>query len=156
MRFKILYVFVILFSLNSFSGEAQTTKKQALTTVKYRDNVKAPLNSNELRMLKEAYADKLNAYVLSKPQRLKDFKNLLRNRIVVKKITSISDASKYQTISQAGLFDSYNKNLSFDTSYNPNTFNPLKYNLQFFGRGSAMYRIDNTDYFIIIKSQHNN
>lgn len=156
MRFKILYVFVILFSLNSFNAEAQSTKKQALTVVKYRDNVKAPLNSNELRMLREAYADKLNDFVLSKPQRLKDFKNLLRNRIVIKKITSITDASKYKTISQAGLFDSYNKSLTVDTGYNPSTFNPLKYNLQFFGRGSAMYRIDNTDFFIIIKSQHNN
>lgn len=156
MKFKILYVFAILFSLNSFNGEAQSRNKQALTIVKYKDNVKAPLNSNELKMLKEAYADKLDDYVLSKPQRLKDFKNLLRNRIVIKKISNITNSSKYKTLSQAGLFDAYNKNLSLDTSYNPNTFNPLKYNLQFFGRGSAMYKIDNTDYFIIIKSQHNN
>ena len=41
-----------------------------------------------------------------------------------------------------------------DTSYNPSTFNPLKYNLKFFGKGQSIYRIGNTNYFITIKSQH--
>ena len=43
---------------------------------------------------------------------------------------------------------------NFTLNYNKKRFNVLKYNLEFFGRGSRLYRIDNTDYFIIIKSQH--
>ena len=154
MRLNILYVFIILFSFGTHLSEAQTRKKQALTLVKYNENVKAPLTVKETKMLQEVYGDKLNEYVLSKPQRLKDTKHLLRNRIVVKEIKGIFDTNKYQTLSQVGLFDRYNSNLVMDATYNPITFNPLKYNLDFYRRGSVMYRIGNTDYFIIIKSQH--
>lgn len=154
MRFKLLFILAILLSLNSFTAEAQNQSKQSLTLVKYKENVKAPLTVKELNMLKEAYTDQLEKYVLSNPQRLKDMKHLLRNRIKIKAMPELTGYSeKYITLSQAGLFDSYNKNLILDTSYNPNTFNPLKYNLQFFGRGQHLYRIDNTDYFILIKSQ---
>jgi hypothetical protein len=35
----------------------------------------------------------------------------------------------------------------------PDTFNVLKYDLNFFSNASFFYRIDNTDYLIVIKSQ---
>ncbi|VAW36026.1 hypothetical protein MNBD_GAMMA01-1060, partial [hydrothermal vent metagenome] len=40
--------------------------------------------------------------------------------------------------------------------FNKNTFNPLKYTFDFYSRGGYMYKVDNTNYFIIIKSQYLN
>lgn len=155
MKYKLLYVLVLLLSLNTFYLEAQSKRAQRLTEVRYKDNVKAPLNAKELAMLQEVYQDKLQDYILTNPQRLKDFKHLLRNRIEIKQMPELlAYKNKYQTLSEAGLLDAYNPNLTTDTQYNPNTFNPLKYNLKFFGRGASIYRIDHTNYFILIKSQH--
>ncbi len=155
MRLRILYFLLVVFSLNAFNSEAQNQRKQALTLVKYKENVKAPLNAAETKMLQEVFSNRLNEYVLNNPQRLKDFKHLLRNRIEIRSMPElVGNNDKYQTLSQVGLMNSYNENLKLDTTYNPSTFNPLKYNLKFFGKGGAIYRIDNTNYFIIIKSQH--
>lgn len=155
MKFKITYLLVCLFALNTLFSFAQQTKRQPLTLVKYKENVKAPLTVIEHAMLKEVYANELNKYVLSNPQRLKDLKHLLRNRITIKLMPDmVPNNEKYKSLSEVGLFDSYNKNLKFDETYNKQTFNPLKYNIEYHGRGSRIYRIDNTDYFIIIKSQH--
>ncbi|WP_452222825.1 hypothetical protein [Lacinutrix chionoecetis] len=155
MKLKSLYVLALLFTLSVYNVTAQTPNKQPLQLVKYKDNVKAPLTAKETSFIKEVYADKFDAYVLNRPQKLKDLKNLLRNRIEVKEIPDlVNNTEKYKTLSEAGLFNTYNPALTFDKSYSKDNFNVLKYNLEFFGRGSRIYRIDNTNYFIIIKSQH--
>lgn len=154
MNIKSLYFLVFLFTLNPVISIAQQKLKQTPKIVKYKENVKAPLTAKELANLKEVYADKLNEYVLSKPNRLKDFKHLLRNRIQIQEMPKlIQHSEKFSLLSEAGLFNSYNKSLKADTSFNINTFNVLKYNLQFYNNGTKIYRIDNTNYFIIIKSQ---
>lgn len=155
MKFKLLYTVALLFTISIFSTSAQSLKKQPLKLVTYNDNVKAPLTIKERSFIKEVYADKLEAYVLNRPQKLKDLKNLLRNRIIIKEMPDlVYNPEKYKTLSSAGLFNSYNPTLEFDKTYSKDNFNVLKYNLDFFGRGSRIYRIDKTNYFIIIKSQH--
>lgn len=155
MKFKSLYAFALFFTISVSIAPAQSLKKQPLKLVKYNDNIKASLTTKERSFIKEVYGDKFDAYVLSRPQKLKDLKNLLRNRIVIKEIPDlVNNKKKYKTLSSAGLFNSYNTKLTFDKIYNKDNFNVLKYNLDFFGRGSRIYRIDNTNYFIIIKSQH--
>ncbi|QXP59800.1 hypothetical protein [Olleya sp. HaHaR_3_96] len=154
MKFKVFFTLAFGLLLFAQQGVAQTQKKQQTQLVKYKKNVAAPLTAKEMGMLQEVYQDKLQTYVLSNPQRVKDFKHLLRNRVSIKKIPSlVGNKNKYQLISDAGLFNNYNGTLVMDKSYDPSTFNVLKYNLQFFGIGSSIYRIDNTEYFIIIKSQ---
>lgn len=154
MNYKIVYLFVCFFALSISLSNAQQKTQSSLKLVKYKDNVNAPLTNKERNMLEEVYADKLEQYVLNRPSRLKDFKHLLRNRIEIKLMPHLVEyTKKYKTLSEAGLFNSYNKNLKFDTSYNPENFNPLKYNMEFYGKGSRIYRIDNTNYFVIIKSQ---
>ena len=83
MRLKLLYVLLVLFSINVFTSEAQNKKEKALTQVQFNDNVNAPLTTMEMSILTEAYGDNLEALVLSKPQRLKDLIHLLRNRIQI-------------------------------------------------------------------------
>ncbi|WP_157814195.1 hypothetical protein [Olleya sp. Bg11-27] len=154
MRLRVFFTLVFGLMLFTQQGVAQTQKKQKTQLVKYSKNVDAPLTAKEMGMLQDVYQDKLQAYILSKPQRVKDFKHLLRNRVSIKKMPSlVENKNKYQFISDAGLFNNYNANLIMDKNYDPSTFNVLKYNLQFFGIGSSIYRIDNTEYFIIIKSQ---
>lgn len=155
MKLKLLYTFALLFTISIFSATAQSSRMQPLKLVKYKDNVKAPLTEKERAFIKEVYADKFDEYVVKRPQKLKDLKNLLRNRILIKDMPElVGNTEKYKTLSEAGLFNSYNSALTFDNTYNKNSFNVLKYNLEFFGRGSRIYRIANTSYFIVILSQH--
>lgn len=158
MKFKLLFTLALLFTISIYSTAAQSQNKTNKTNekfVKYLDNVNAPLTSDELSKLKEVYADKLDEYVLNRPQYLKYLKHLLRNRIqIVAKPDLIQHKEKYQLLSEVGLFNDYNKSLTVDKNYNPQSFNVLKYNVRIHGNGSSLYRIDNTNYFIIIKSQH--
>ena len=154
MKFKVFFTLAFGLLLLAQQGVAQTQKKQQTQLVKYKKNVEAPLTAKEMGMLQEVYQDKLQTYVLSNPQRVKDFKHLLRNRVSIKKRPNlVSNKDKYKLISEVGLFNNYNSTLVLDKSYDASTFNVLKYNLQFFGIGSSMYRIDNTEYFITIESQ---
>jgi hypothetical protein len=155
MKFKLTYIIALVFAISIFNTSAQSSKKQSLKTVNYKDNVNMPLTSQERAFIEEVYADKFDAYVINRPQKLKDIKNLLRNRVAIEEMPElVGHTKKYKSLSEMGLFNSYNTALTFDKAYNKGDFNVLKYNLNFYSRGTKMYRIDNTNYFIIVKSQH--
>jgi len=59
-------------------------------------------------------------------------------------------------LSEIPLFNVFNDSLKRDHSFNPMKFNPLKYNFKFHSADTQLIRVDNSDYFIIIKSQHYN
>lgn len=155
---KIKLPFLLIFSLcllvaNTCYSQSKSIK-QSHAIINYGANVDAPLNNKELKQLQEVYGNKLEAYVLSKPQRLKDIKHLLRNRIEVKLISNPRDQKQSGFLSEVPLFDYYVKDLKREKTFNPNDFNPLKYLFNFYASESYMYRVDNTNYFIFIKSQH--
>ena len=58
---------------------------------------------------------------------------------------------KYPLLSSLPLLNKYNPNLSRDRIVNPNTFNPLKYHFPMVSKKKEIYRVDNTDYVIIIE-----
>jgi hypothetical protein len=153
MTLRIFLPLLFGFVMFAQNGIAQTQKNQNTQLVKFGKNVDAPLTAQELSMIKEVYQDKLDAYVLSKPQKVKNLKHLLRNRIVIKEITNLKDDDKYTLLSEVELFDIYNPSLKRDVAFNKSTFNPLKYNLEFYRMGSIIYKIDGTNFFIIIKPQ---
>lgn len=147
----------MLFCVSTTTVLAQNHQRQSerpLKVVHYNDNVDLPLSVKERKQLEEVYGDKLNDYVLSKPQRLKDVKNLLRNRIEYKRMPNPQDQKPCPLLSEVPLFNNYVSELKRDLVFNPETFNPLKYQFNFYARGIYLYRVDNTDYFIIINSQH--
>ncbi|WP_298897587.1 hypothetical protein [uncultured Psychroserpens sp.] len=156
MNSKLLFPLMLLCALlttpTMFSQSTNTSRKQK--TVNYNSNVNNPLTNSELALINEVYGNKANANVLSKPQRLKDIKNILRNRVEIKNIPNQSDQKPCTLLSEVPLMDYYVDNLQRDTNFNPQNFNPLKYLFNFNSYGSHMYRVDNTNYFIIIKSQH--
>ena len=153
MRLKQLYVLLILFSVNVFTSEAQNKKENALTQVQFNDNVNAPLTSMEMTILTEAYGENLESLILSKPQRLKDLKHLLRNRLQIVNAKN-KDLSPFPLVSSQSVFKYYKKSFSNNILYQGINFNPLQFNLNFYSKEATTYRIDNTNYILIIKPQH--
>lgn len=145
-----LLIFILALNVNA----QDQNNRQPLPLAHFNENVKAPLSMAERQQLEEVYGDKLQAYVLSKPQRLKAIKNILRNRVQIKQFSNPQDQKDCTLLSELTLFNYYVKDLKRDLVFNASTFNPLKYNFEFYSRGAQMYRVDNTNYYIIIKSQH--
>ena len=153
LKLPIIVGLLLCFAVSNVNAQA-TISKQPLPLANYSDNVNSPLTSIERQQLQEVYGDKLQTYVLSKPDRLKAIKNILRNRISIIQITNPRNQKETKLLSEVPLFDYYVSGLKRDNVFNKNTFNPLKYNFDFYKRGSAIYKVDNTNYFIIIKAQH--
>lgn len=59
---------------------------------------------------------------------------------------------KFKKVSDLGLNNKYNKSLVLDRSYNPRTFNPLKYKFPLSSKSKEMFRVGNTNYIITIKT----
>ncbi|MBR9915435.1 MAG: hypothetical protein GYB32_11510 [Algicola sp.] len=156
MKSKLFFPLMLLCALlatpSMFSQTTKISRKQK--TVNYKANVNNPLTANELAMITEVYGHTVKQNVLDIPQRLKDIKNILRNRVEVKNIPNPSDQKPCTLLSEVPLMDYYVSDLERDKNFNPQNFNPLKYLFQFYAYGSHMYRVDNTNYFIIIKSQY--
>ena len=112
------------------------------------------MSAYEELQLKAVYGNKLQEYILSKPERLKAVKNILRNRVEIIELSDPKDQKNCELLSEVSLFNYYVKDLKRDLVFNKTTFNPFKYNFNFYSRGSHLYRVDNTNYFILIKSQH--
>ena len=119
--------------------------------VEYSENCYIPFSDVELTMLEEVYGDNLNKYVLDKPNISLDIKDIIRNRVKIYK-EDIKDLSNYTLLSSVGLFNIFN-NKKHLPIFNKNNFNPLIYNFEFGSRSKKIYRVDNTNYLIIINSK---
>ncbi len=151
----ILSIIAIVFTcLVSFNISAQNPKvNQSIKHVVYKGNVDNSLTGKELKQLKEVYGDALEKDVLNIPQRLKDIKNILRNRVRIAYVPDLSKHKPCKLLSEVPLFDAYVNNLKRDVVFNQKTFNPLKYAFPFYGTRTEIYQVDNTDYYIEIQSQ---
>ncbi len=120
--------------------------------VHYPDNVLKPLSAAEKKMITEAYGDEAaNQYIFERPHRLKAIKHILRNRFEIVELPQ-KDLSKCERLSEIPVFNVY-KDVKRDQVFDLKTFNPLKYQFQFFGKASQYVAVDNTPYVIIITSQ---
>ena len=147
-------IFAILFVTVSFNGFAQTNaKSRVIKGVTYNDNVNQPLTLKEKTQLTEVYGDQLQSLILNRPQRLKDVKDILRNRVKIG-LASDNEKSRFAPLlSTVPLFKNYNTKLQRDGSFDKNNFNPLKYQFDFHGFSFSMFRIDNSDYVVMIIPQ---
>lgn len=150
---KLLMVLVLSIFVYNNALSQTPTKQQPLTIVVFDENVNESLTGQELAQIREVYGDKTEEYVLNHSQRVKDIKNILRNRVEIVDAGS-KDLSGLPKLSQVKLFNDYVPNLIRDFSFNPKNFNPLKYKFNFYSRNSEIYWVDNTTYYIEIKSQH--
>ncbi|MCF1422458.1 hypothetical protein [Mangrovimonas futianensis] len=156
MNLRNMALCTMFFWLIFFKVRAQENSNYpSLKPIEYKENVRAPFSAQELGFLEEVYGEYLDQVVINNNQKQKEIKNLLRNRIEYLQINDASDQKKCEMLSEVSLFDAYNKNLTRDKKFNQDLFNPLKYNFNFYSRGSQMYRVDGTNYFILIRSQYN-
>ena len=147
---SLLIVLLFCFTTLNILAQSQKPKTQL---VSFGKNVDSPLTIKEKDMLTEVYQGQLEKYILSNPSRLKNMKHLLRNRIQVIQMDGSTNSDKYINLSNVELLDHYNENLLRDKVFNKNNFNPLKYNLPFFKIGGSMYKIYDTNYYLVIKTQ---
>lgn len=150
---KLLTILVVMLLPISIFGQ-QTKQKNPLPLAKFDDNVKLPLTAKERAQIIEVYGEDADKYVFNDPHRLKSIKHILRNRVVIKLISNENEKKPCPKLSEVSLFDGFVSDLERDKNFNPENFNPLKYNFEFYSRASAIYQVDNTNYYIIIKSQY--
>lgn len=131
---------------------SQKVQQRPLQLAKYGANVEAPLTAKERAQIVEVFGDQAQQMVFDRPQRLKDIKQLLRNRIEIK--TVVGDYKPCPLLSEVPLFDVYVSDLKRDVVFDPQNFNILKYNIQFSYQAPLMYKVDGTNYYLIIKAPH--
>jgi len=102
--------------------------------------------------IQEVYGDKTQQIVQNEPERIIALNDLLDNRIKIV-VSPVVGEDKYTKLSSVELLNKYNPNLKRDEGFDPNNFNALKYNMNFFNSQAVVYRVDNTDYIIVIKPQ---
>ncbi len=100
----------------------------------------------------EVYGDKTQEMVANDAIRLSFLNDILQNRVKIIE-EPISENEKYSTLSSVGLLNKYNPSMTREAVFNPETFNPLKYDFIFSSRTVVAYRVDNTNYLIVIEPQ---
>lgn len=155
---RALFFNIVFCALLSFScfGQNDNAKKNTLGVIKFNTNTQTPFSSNELSKLQEVYGAALSTEILDRPNRVLGIKEILRNRVSIEEISNPNQQKPCPLLSEIPLFDAFVSNLKRDQFFDPNTFNPLKYNFPFHRKGYQNYRVDKTDYFILIKPQHYN
>lgn len=131
-----LYFLTLLF-LISVSINAQVTEK-------------LPIQITDIdNKISEVYQSEISNLDTEK---IAFIKNLLNSRIAFYKEKN-TPQDKYFKLSQISLYNKYNPQLERDVNFDPNTFNPLKYNFNFYSQYDQVYRVDNSDIIIVIESQ---
>ncbi|HJN54710.1 MAG TPA: hypothetical protein QGI27_06555 [Flavobacteriaceae bacterium] len=149
MKKTIFFLSILVFSNIGAVIAQNDFKKHDKWITHYPSNVEAPFSNDELIKLEAAYGDELQNQILRRPIRVKDIKDILRNRVFIYQ-ENIKDLSKTPLLSEITIFNIYNHK-SNRPIFRENDFNPLLYNLNFFSKVKQTYRVDNTNYLIVIK-----
>tara|TARA_R110002012_G_scaffold174370_1_gene339244 strand:+ start:1566 stop:2036 length:471 start_codon:yes stop_codon:yes gene_type:complete len=148
--FKILVFVVCCFSLQLSAQENWST------LVKSKESNYNNITETEKAFINEVYGSKANELVWnSKNPNLKNgLIRLLRERIEIIDGSTLKKQKHTLSLFDKGLADKYNPNLRLDKVIDLKNFNPLKYNLDFFSNGTYLYKIDGTNAYLQVTSQH--
>ena len=149
MKKTIFFFSILVFSSFGALTAQNNIKTQTDWITHYPDNINIPFTNSELAKLKMAYGNQLENQILDRPVRVKDIKDILRNRVIIYQ-ENIKNLSKIQLLSQVSVFTIYNDKISIPV-FDKNNFNPLLYNFNFFSKTKQIYRVDNTNFIIVIK-----
>ncbi|MBT8258095.1 MAG: hypothetical protein KJO49_06455 [Bacteroidia bacterium] len=109
-----------------------------------------PLTAKELSNLQEVFGNHLHDRILSRQNMLAEIKDVLRNRIQIVKLDNPQDQKSCSLLSDVALYSAFNPDIKRDKRFDPSSFNPLKYAFNYRINGASMYRVDQTNYYIII------
>ncbi len=140
--YKILFCIILTFTFFESKLHGQVTTGTVVTNVNNPTII-------AIARINEVFG---SSFFSSKPELLQFYKTLLLNRITYKEIPNSPD-DKFIKLSSIPLLDLYNSKLSRDLTFNPQTFNPLKYQMDFYAKTTKIYRFDNTNNVIVILPQ---
>jgi len=137
---KTIFLIISLFSFLIYAQEAD-----------YSSFFKAgtKFNVNDLdKFLNQVYAEK--SAEIKQTVRYEDYRDLLTHRMAVALVPS-GKIGNIQSTNDRQLNNEY-VTLTYDKGYEVGSFNPFKYDLDFFPKNSVSYQIGNSDYILIIIS----
>ena len=134
-----ILIFVFSFYLTGFSQEKKTNS----WITKYTKNVESRLTNVEIQKIEAAFEDKLYLNrIYSSKSLITDIKDILRNRVIIE-LENIKDISHLPLLSSL--------NFKVKTKFDLKNFNPLLYDFDFQSKTQKIFRVDDTNYIIIIK-----
>ena len=134
-----ILIFVFSFYLTAFSQEKKTNS----WITEYPDNIALPLTNLEIKKIEAAFQDELYLNrIYSSKSLITDIKDILRNRVSIE-LENIKDISHLPLLSSL--------NFKVKTKFNLRNFNPLLYDFDFQSKTQKMFRVDDTNYVIIVK-----
>jgi len=137
--FKNLFVFIfILSTLNTFTQN----KKDSNWIIDFNENVSSPFTVTESSNIIEAYGEESFTRIKKNIVFEKNIKDILRNRVsvLIKKFQPNENIPKLSSVS----------NINSPTTFTKSKFNPLLYDFDFNDKKSQIFRVDKTDYIILI------
>lgn len=103
--------------------------------------------------IQEVYASKAQEFASQNPDWLKIMNDFIQNRVKITRVAFDPLHDKYVKLSEVKLVNKYNPSLQRDVAFDPVSFNPLKYDFIVSAKTTQVYRVDNTDYVIVIEPQ---
>ncbi|MCH1485510.1 MAG: hypothetical protein L7T60_04735 [Flavobacteriaceae bacterium] len=134
-----ILIFVFSFYLTAFSQEKKTNS----WITEYPKNIALPLTNLEIKKIEAAFEDELYLNrIYSSKSLITDIKDILRNRVSIE-LENIKDISHLPLLSSL--------NFKVKTKFDLRNFNPLLYDFDFQSKTQKMFRVDDTNYIIIVK-----
>jgi len=134
-----ILIFVFSFYLTAFSQEKKTNS----WITEYPNNIALPLTNLEIKKIEAAFQDELYLNrIYSSKSLITDIKDILRNRVSIE-LENIKDISHLPLLSSL--------NFKVKTKFDLRNFNPLLYDFDFQSKTQKMFRVDDTNYVIIVK-----
>ena len=134
-----ILIFVLSFYLTAFSQEKKTNS----WITEYPKNIALPLTNLEIKKIEAAFEDELYLNrIYSSKSLITDIKDILRNRVSIE-LENIKDISHLPLLSSL--------NFKVKTKFDLRNFNPLLYDFDFQSKTQKMFRVDDTNYIIIVK-----
>jgi len=103
--------------------------------------------------IQEVYGAKAQEFASQNPDWLKSLTDFIQNRVTISQIAEDPVHDKYPKLSELKLINKYNPDLQRDMVFDPAHFNPLKYDFVFSAKTKQVYRVDHTDYVIVVEPQ---
>lgn len=150
----IIVIFLSSFILDKKEGDYSSisVEKQVIDPVAISQQQDRVPKSKVNQFISEVYGDYANDVIFQTPNMKKAIEHRLVNKVRYATVSysSINSGKTYKKLSSIPLMTKYNSNLQRDLSFDPNNFNPLKYDFNFNAKSNEVYLVDNTNYIIII------
>ena len=135
-------IFIFIFILSTLSTFTQN-KKGNNWIIDFNENVNKPFTVTESNNIIEAFGEESFTRIKKNTVLEKNIKDILRNRVkvLIKEFQANENIPKLSSISE----------INFPTRFTKQEFNPLVYDFNFNDKKNQIFRVDKTDYIIIIK-----